>query len=134
MTQENMPYVDGFVIAIPKKNLEDYKQMAKKGEEIWRKYGAIDYKECVGDDMTPSMGDIPEEAGRMGTFPQLINLKEDEVVIFSYIVFKSRAHRDEVNAKVMSDPEMSPEAFKDKPMPFEMHRAYYGGFNVIVGA
>lgn len=131
---ENMPYVDGFVIAIPKKNLEDYKQMAAKGRDIWMKHGAIDYKECVGNDMTPSMGDMGEEAGQMGTFPQLINAKDDEVVVFSYIVFKSREHRDEVNAKVMQDPEMSPEAFKDKAMPFEMNRAYYGGFETIVSA
>ena len=130
-----MPYVDGFVIAIPKKNLEDYKKMAEKGRDIWMKHGAVDYKECVGEDMNPNMDEIGvDENMKAGTFPQLVNAKEAEVVVFSYIVFKSRAHRDEVNAKVMSDPEMSPEAFKDKPMPFEMNRMCYGGFESIVSA
>ena len=129
-----MPYVDGFVIAIPKKNLESYKEMAQKGREIWLKYGALDYKECVGDDMTPNMGDMGDDSGKAGTFPKLVNAKDDEVVVFSFIVFKNRAHRDEVNAKVMQDPEMSPEAFQDKPMPFEMNRMYYGGFETIVNA
>lgn len=119
-------YVDGFVIAIPKKNLAAYTKMAVAGGKVWKKYGALDYKECVGDDMTPKEVKL--------TFPKLANVKKGEVVIFSYITFKNRAHRDSVNAKVMKDPSMDPSAWKDKPMPFEMDRMAYGGFTVLVDA
>lgn len=121
-------YVDGFVIVVPKKNLDAYKVMARDGAKVWRKHGALDYVECVGDDLRPDMG-VP-----VLTFPKLTKLKAGEVVIFSYITFKSRAHRDRVNAKVMEDPAMRPEAFADKAMPFNAMRMAYGGFTVIVSA
>ena|SRR3989338_5986028 len=121
-----MTYVDGFVIAIPTKNLATYKKMATLGKKIWLKYGALDYKECIADDMKPK--------GVTLTFPKLIKTKPNETVVFSFIVYKSRKHRDAVNKKVMADPAMSPEKMKDKPMPFAMDRFSYGGFKTIVEA
>jgi uncharacterized protein YbaA (DUF1428 family) len=119
-------YVDGFVIVMPEKNVHEYKKMAKLGAKVWKKYGALDYKECVSEDIySKSMGMAP-------VFPKMTNLKKGEVVVFSYIVFKSRKHRDQVNKKVMQDPLMSPEAWKDKPVPFDMERVAYGGFEVLV--
>lgn len=119
-------YVDGFVIVMPEKNVHEYKKMAKLGAKVWKKYGALDYRECVSEDIhSKSMGMAP-------VFPKMTNLKKGEVVIFSYIVFKSRKHRDQVNKKVMQDPLMSPEAWKDKPVPFDMKRVAYGGFEVLV--
>ncbi len=120
-------YVDGFVLVVPKKNLAAYKKMASMGGKIWRKYGALDYKECVGDDLNANMGGMTAL-----TFPKMIKLKKNELVIFSYIVYKSRAHRDQVNKKVMKDPSMNDPKYKDKPMPFDMKRMAYGGFNVLV--
>ncbi len=118
-------YVDGFVIVMPEKNLGDYKKMAKLGAKVWKKCGALDYKECVSEDIrSKSMGMAP-------LFPKMTNLKKGEVVVFSYIVFKSRKHRDQVNAKVMNDPLMAPENFKG-PMPFDPKRVAYGGFEVLV--
>lgn len=104
--------------------------MAEGGKVVWMKHGALDYKECVGDDLNPSM-DIPD-APKVETrpFPQLLNLGDDETVVFSYILYRDRAHRDEVNKKVMSDSSM--DEFKDKPMPFDMKKFSYGGFEVIV--
>jgi uncharacterized protein YbaA (DUF1428 family) len=122
-----MKYVDGFLIVVPKDKLDEYRTMAEVGRDVWLKYGALDYKECVGDDLDPKIGDMETLP-----FPKLTRLAKDEALIFSYIVFSSRQHRDEVNAKVMSDPAMSPEAMKDKPMPFEMKRFSYGGFEVLV--
>ncbi|MBI5794464.1 DUF1428 domain-containing protein [Candidatus Uhrbacteria bacterium] len=120
-----MSYVDGFVIPIRKKNLKVYRTMAQWGKKAWMKYGALDYKECVGDDMKNSMGVM--------TFPKLLKLKSGETAVFAYIVFRSRKHRDSVNKKVMSDPAMNdPEMMKK--MPFDMKRMVYGGFNVIVEA
>ncbi len=119
-----MLYVDGYLLPVPKKNLAAYRRMAKMGAKLWRKYGALDYKECVGDDLNPPWG---------APFPKLLKLKPGETVIFSYIVYKSRAHRDQVNAKVMKDPIMS-SGMKDKPMPFDMKRMAFGGFKVIVDA
>lgn len=128
-----MSYVDGFVIIIPKKNIEAYKAMATDGRDLWKKHGALDYKECVGEDLRPQMPDMPEMANmKPWSFPDMLNLKEDETAVFSYIVFKDRAHRDEVNAKVMSDPYMQDPANKNRPMPFEMSKMAYGGFEVIV--
>ena len=115
-----MSYVDGFVIPIPKKNLKSYARMAKQGAKMWMKHGALDYKECVGDDLQSKWG-MP--------FPKLLKLKPGETAIFSYIVFKSRAHRDRVNAKVMKEME------KQGPppeMPFDMKRMVYGGFKTLV--
>lgn len=119
-----MKYVDGFVITMPKKNLKAYEKMAKLGGKVWKKHGALDYKECIADDMSPE--------GVKLTFPSLTKAKPDEIVVFSYITFKSRAHRDKVNAKVMKDPLMDAGNYKDKPMPFEMDRMSYGGFKTIV--
>ncbi len=101
--------------------------MAEDGKRIWMKYGALDYKECIGDDLNPDSGGM-----KTSSFPKLTKLKSNEIVVFSYIVFKSRAHRDQVNKKVMKDPAMSAEVWKDKPMPFDMKRMAYGGFKVIV--
>lgn len=126
-----MSYVDGFVIPIKKKNLKAYKKMAQEGAKLWKKHGALEYFECVGDDLNPKMGD---EKMKITTFPKLAKLKRDETVWFSFIVFKSKAHRDRVNAKVMKDPSMSPENFKDQPMPFDVKRMAYGGFKAIVEA
>jgi uncharacterized protein YbaA (DUF1428 family) len=122
----DMKYVDGYVLAVPEKNLTAYREMAEKGAKIWKKYGALQYVECVGDDLSP------EWAGIM--FPQTVSAGPGETVVFSFIVFKSKAHRDEVNAKVMKDPFMNDPKEKEKPMPFDMKRMVYGGFNVIVEA
>ncbi len=118
-----MTYVDGFVFAVPKKNVKAYIQMAKLGKKIWIKHGALDYKECVGDDLKGN-GGMP--------FQKLVKLKANETVWFSFITFKSKAHRDQVNKKVMADSAMNPEQWKDKQMPFEMNRMSYGGFKTIV--
>ena len=117
-----MRYVDGFVIPIPKKNLKAYARMARMGAKMWMKHGALDYKECVGDDLRPKWGT---------PFSRIVKLKPGETVVFSYIVFKSRAHRDRVNAKVMKDMQkMSDMNMKDSP--FDMKRMTYGGFKVMV--
>jgi uncharacterized protein YbaA (DUF1428 family) len=115
-----MKYVDGFVLAVPKKNLKAYIRMARMGERMWRKHGALDYKECVGDDLKTKWGT---------PFPRIMKLKPGETVVFSYIVFKSRAHRDRVNAKVMKEMEKTCEP---KDMPFDVKRMVYGGFRVLV--
>ncbi len=119
-----MRYVDGFVLPVPKKNLPTYRRMAQKAGKIWRECGALDYKECVGDDLKTKMG-VP--------FPKSAKAKPGETVVFSYIVYKSRAHRDRVNAKVMKDPRIA--AMCDpKSMPFDVKRMVYGGFKVLVEA
>lgn len=119
-----MAYVDGFLIAVPKKNLKAYAKMAGVGKRSWMKHGALDYQECVGDDMTvhPGCG-----AG----FPKLMRLKPGEVAVFSYIRYKSRKHRDQVNAKVFKDMDKQPQF---KKMPFDLKRMQTGGFKVVVGA
>ena len=119
-----MSYVDGFVLAVPKKKLRAYARMAKQAGRIWRKHGALDYKECVGDDLKVKMGT---------PFPRTIKLKPGETVVFSYIVFKSRAHRDRVKAKVMKDPRLA-DMMDPKDMPFDVERMNYGGFRVLVDA
>ena len=122
-------YVDGFVLVVPNKNITAYKKMAIIGRNVWMKHGALDYKECVGDDLKPNM------RGMKGlTFPQMIKLKKGETIVFSYIVYKSRKHRDEVNVKVMKDSMMNEKKWKDKPMPFDMKHMAYGGFKVLVSA
>jgi uncharacterized protein YbaA (DUF1428 family) len=121
-------YVDGFVIVVPKNKQDEYKKMAQLGKKIWMKYGALDYKECVGDDLSPkAMGDMKPRS-----FLEMANAKSGETVWFSFIVYKSRQHRDQVNAKVMKDPAMNDPKWKDKPMPFDMKRFAYAGFKVIV--
>lgn len=117
-----MPYVDGFVLPVPKKNLKDYAKIARAAGKIWREHGALEYRECAGDDLDSKFG-VP--------FPKSVKLKPDETVVFAWIVFKSRAHRDRVNAKVMKDPRMD-EMMKGKPMPFDVKRMMYGGFKVLV--
>jgi uncharacterized protein YbaA (DUF1428 family) len=115
-------YVDGFVIVMPKKNIAAYKKIATMAAKVWMKYGALDYKECVGED-------VKVQKGVLG-FPKLTKLKKGEAVVFSYILYKSRKHRDAVNKKVMADPAMND--FDEKDMPFKMNRMSYGGFEVIV--
>jgi uncharacterized protein YbaA (DUF1428 family) len=117
-----MAYVDGFLLTVPKKNLGAYKKMARWGARTWLKHGALEFRECVGDDLNAPMG-LP--------FPKLMKLKPGETVVFSWIVFKSRAHRDRVNAKVMQDPGMEK---MPKKMPFDVKRMCYGGFKVLVEA
>jgi uncharacterized protein YbaA (DUF1428 family) len=119
-----MSYVDGYVLPVPKKNLKAYVGIAKKAGKVWRDHGAIEYRECVGDDLAATFG-VP--------FTRTIKVKPGETVLFSWIVFKSRAHRDRVNAKVMKDPRL--EAMMDpKAMPFDYKRMAYGGFKVLVEA
>jgi len=119
-----MPYVDGFVLPIPRKNLAEYRRIARKAGRIWREHGALDYKECVGDDLDVKWG-VP--------FPKMIKLKRGETVVFSWIVFKSRAQRDRVNAKVMKDPRLAA-MMEHASMPFDVKRMVYGGFNILVEA
>jgi len=117
-----MSYVDGFVVPVPKKNLDAYRRMARKAGKIWREYGALEYIECVEDDVKP---------GKRTSFPQSVKLKADEVVVFSYIVYKSRRQRDSVNKKVMSDPRLA-EMMDPKALPFDGKRMFFGGFKVLV--
>jgi uncharacterized protein YbaA (DUF1428 family) len=118
-----MPYVDGFVVAVPKKKVQAYRRIALQAGKVWRKYGALEFRECVGDDLNVKMG-VP--------FKRMAKVKRGETVFFSYIVYKSRAHRDRVNAKVMKDPSMKNMDMKD--MPFDVKRMAYGGFKVLVDA
>lgn len=120
-------YVDGFVLPVPKDKLPEYEKMAQEGGKVWKKYGALEYFECVGEDLDPKM-----EGMEFVRFPQLANVKPDETVVFSFIVYKSREHRDEVNALVMKDPSMNDPKYKDKPMPFDVKRMAYGGFKTLV--
>jgi uncharacterized protein YbaA (DUF1428 family) len=124
--KSNKPYVDGFVLSVPKKNLKAYQKMALEAGKVWKKHGALEYKECVGEDLTP------QGEAEVMTFGELAQPKKGEVVLFSFITYKSRKHRDEVNAKVMK--EMSDYAAKHKniKMPFDMKRMAYGGFETIV--
>ncbi|NUN11944.1 DUF1428 domain-containing protein [Candidatus Micrarchaeota archaeon] len=122
-----MTYVDGFVLVVPKKNVNAYKKMAELGKKIWMKHGALQYFECVGDDLNPNMGGM-----KFMPFPKLTKAKPTETVFFSFIIFKSRAHRDAVNKKVMSDSSMNDPTNGGKKMPFDMKRMSYGGFKTLV--
>lgn len=115
-------YVDGFVLPVPKKNLPAYRRMARKAGRIWREHGALEYIECVADDVKP---------GKHTSFPQSVKLKPDETVVFAYIVYASRAQRDKVNAKVMADPRLA-DMMDPKAMPFDGKRMFWGGFKPIV--
>ena len=117
-----MAYVDGFILAVKKDRLDEYKQMAALAGSVWKEYGALEYVECVADDVKP---------GKVTSFPQAVNLEADETVVFSYIVYASREERDRINALVMKDPriDMSP-----ADMPFDGKRMIFGGFNVLVEA
>ena len=116
-----MKYVDGFVLPVPKKNLDLYRRISQKAGKIWREHGALEYRECTGDDLDVKMV-VP--------FPKTVKLKPGETVVFAWIGFKSRAHRDRVNKKVMKDPRIA--NMSEKQMPFDMRRMAYGGFKVLV--
>lgn len=119
-----MGYVDGYVLPVPKKNLQTYRRMAQKAGRIWREHGALEFRECVGDDLK----------GKWGVaFPRRIKLKPGETVMFSWIGFKSRTHRNRVNAKVMKDPRLA-KMMNPKAMPFDVKRMVYGGFKILVDA
>jgi uncharacterized protein YbaA (DUF1428 family) len=115
-------YVDGFVIPIPKRNSAAYRRIARKAGKVWREHGALDYVECIADDVKP---------GKHTSFPQSVKLKPGEAVWFSYIVYKSRRHRDQVLAKVMNDPRLA-KMMDPKAMPFDGKRMFWGGFKVAV--
>ena len=117
-----MLYVDGFVVAVPRKNIKAYKTMATKAAKVWRDHGALEVVECVADDVKPE---------QLTSFPQSVQLKEDEVVIFSWVVYGSRAKRDEANDKIMTDPRMT-ELMKPENMAFDGKRMIYGGFEMRV--
>ncbi|HSA61577.1 MAG TPA: DUF1428 domain-containing protein [Nitrospiraceae bacterium] len=119
-----MRYVDGFVLSVPKKNLNAYRRLAEKAGKIWREHGALEYRECAGDDLKIKFG-VP--------FPRMARSKPGETVVFSWIVFKSRVHRDRVNAKAIKDPRLAGMC-DAKSMPFNMKRMAYGGFKVLVDA
>ena len=116
-------YVDGFVLPVPKKNLAAYRRLARKGARVWRAHGALEYRECVGDDLKVKCG-VP--------FPRQLRCKPGETVVFAWIVFRSRADRDRINARVMKDPAF--DGMDPKAMPFDPKRMLYGGFEVLVEA
>ncbi len=115
-------YVDGFVLPVPKKNQQAYRRMARKAGKVWREHGALEYIECVADDVKP---------GKYTSFPQSVKLKPGEAVWFSWIVYKSRKHRDRVNAKVMKDQRVA-DMMDPKKMPFDGKRMFWGGFKAMV--
>lgn len=115
-------YVDGFVLPVPKANLAAYRRMARKAGQVWREYGALAYTECVADDVKP---------GQLTSFPQAVQLKDDEVVVFAWIVYRSRKARDAINAKVMADPRLNA-MMEGKAMPFDSRRMFWGGFKGMV--
>jgi uncharacterized protein YbaA (DUF1428 family) len=119
-----MAYVDGFVLPVPKKNLKAYLRMAKKAGKIWRDHGALEYRECAGDDLNVK---------GMVTFPRMIKVKTGETVVFAWIMYKSRAHRDAVNAEVMKDPRLL-KMMDPNDVPFDYKRMAYGGFKIMVEA
>jgi len=116
-----MPYVDGFVSPVPKKSVPLYRRLARQAGKVWREHGALEFRECIADDV---------KMGKLTSFPRSVKLKPSETVFFSWIVFKSRAHRDRVNAKVMKDPRIA--NLDMSAMPFDMKRMIYGGFKVLV--
>jgi uncharacterized protein YbaA (DUF1428 family) len=115
-------YVDGFVLPVPRKNAAKYRRIAQKAGKIWREHGALEYRECIAEDVKP---------GKQTSFPQSVKLKPGELVWFSWITFKSRRHRDQVNAKVMADPRLA-QMGGPGDMPFDAKRMIYGGFAVQV--
>ena len=117
-----MPYVDGFIVPVPKRKLGAYRSMARKAGKIWREHGALEFRECAADDVKP---------GKLTSFPQSVKLKAGEIVMFSWIVFKSRADRDRVNKKVMKDKRLA-NMMDPKAMPFDAKRMIYGGFKTLV--
>jgi uncharacterized protein YbaA (DUF1428 family) len=117
-----MQYVDGFIVPVPKKKLAAYRELARKAGKVWREHGALEYRECVAEDVKP---------GKLTSFPQSVKLKPQETVVFSWIVYKSRKHRDRVNAKVMKDPRLA-DMMDVKKLPFDGKRMIYGGFEMIL--
>ena len=117
-----MKYVDGFIVPVPKKALAEYKKLARLAGKVWREHGAINYEELVADDVKP---------GKWTSFPQAVKLKPNETVIFSFVSYKSRAHRDRVVAKVMKDPRLA-NMMSPQSMPFDGKRMIYGGFKTLV--
>jgi uncharacterized protein YbaA (DUF1428 family) len=117
-----MAYVDGFILPLPTSNIEAYREMATRAGQIWREHGALQFRECIAEDVKP---------GKLTSFPQAVNLEAGETVIFSWIVYASREQRDEVNDKVMKDPRMA-DMMKPGSMPFDGKRMVYGGFEVLV--
>ena len=117
-----MRYVDGYVLPVPKKNIQMYRRMARKAGKIWREHGALEYRECVGEDLNVKF---------LVPFPRNMKLKRGETVVFAWIVFKSRAHRDRVNAKVMKDPRLA-SILDPKALPFDGKRMFWGGFKPLV--
>ncbi len=117
-------YVDGFVLPVPEDNLDDYLRIAREAGALWREHGALEVRECVADDV---------QMGEVTSFPRSVQVEEGEIVIFAWIVFESREHRDRVNAEVMKDPRLA-EMMKPEAMPFDGKRMFYGGFNVAVEA
>jgi uncharacterized protein YbaA (DUF1428 family) len=119
-----MSYVDGFIVAVPKKKLAAYRRMATKAGKVWREHGALDYREWVAEDV---------KVGKLTSFPRSVKLKPGETVVFSWITYKSRAQRDKVNAKVMADARLK-SMMDPKSMPFDTKRMIYGGFKRLVKA
>jgi uncharacterized protein YbaA (DUF1428 family) len=117
-----MPYVDGFVVPVPTSKIEAYKEMSRQCGAVWREHGALEYRECMGEDVKP---------GKLTSFPQSVMLEENEVCFFSWIVYESRAQRDQVNDKVMSDPRMAA-MMKPENAPFDGKRLIYGGFEMVI--
>jgi len=115
-------YVDGFVVPVPLRNLDAYRRMAEEAGKIWIEHGALQYWECAGDDVKP---------GKVTSFPQSVQLKDDEIVVFAWIVYESREHRDSVNGKVMEDPRMK-DIMDTKSMPFDGKRMFWGGFKSLL--
>jgi uncharacterized protein YbaA (DUF1428 family) len=115
-----MPYVDGFVLAVPKQNIDAYKEMARRAGEVWKEHGALAYAECIGDD-------VPY--GELTSFPRAVQAKDDEVVVFAWIIYESREKRDAINAKVMEDPRLKAQM---SDMPFDGKRMIYGGFETFL--
>jgi uncharacterized protein YbaA (DUF1428 family) len=115
-------YVDGFIVPVPKKKLHAYRRLSRNAGKVWREHGALEYIECVAEDVKP---------GKLTSFPQSVKLKADETVMFSWIVYRSRRHRDRVNAKVMKDARLR-HMMKPDAMPFDAKRMIYGGFQVLL--
>lgn len=126
MKKESANYVDGFVLMVPKENVAAYKKMARIGAKTWLKHGALNYKECMIEDVEPE--------GVMLNFPKLVKAKSGETIWFSYIEFKNKKHRDQVNAKVMKEMDEQAKKYKEMQMPFDMKRMAYAGFKVEVSA
>jgi uncharacterized protein YbaA (DUF1428 family) len=115
-------YVDGFVLPVPKNKLDEYRKIARKAGKVWRDHGALEYRECVAEDV---------KRGKVTSFPQSVQAKRNETVIFAWIVYRSRAHRDKVNEKVMADPRLA-DMMDPEKNPFDTSRMFWGGFDVLV--